>query len=94
VIHHGGAGTTTTAARAGAPQVIIPQIGDQPYWAARVRDLGIGAAHEGSTPTHESLSAALATALNPEVHARALQVADMISADGAVRAAKFLSESF
>jgi hypothetical protein len=38
VVHHGGAGTTTTATRAGAPQVVIPQAADQPYWAARVAD--------------------------------------------------------
>jgi hypothetical protein len=24
VVHHGGAGTTMTAARAGAPQVVVP----------------------------------------------------------------------
>jgi hypothetical protein len=63
VVHHGGAGTTTTAVRAGAPQVVVPQIGDQPYWAGRVAELGIGAAHDGPTPTTESLSAALSTAL-------------------------------
>src|SRR5262249_16490143 len=33
VVHHGGAGTTTIAALAGAPQVVIPQIYDQHYWA-------------------------------------------------------------
>src|SRR5690606_6346415 len=57
VIHHGGAGTTTAAARAGSPQVIVPQIADQPYWASRVWDLGIGSAHDGAMPTAESLSA-------------------------------------
>ncbi|MBB2940088.1 UDP:flavonoid glycosyltransferase YjiC (YdhE family), partial [Amycolatopsis bartoniae] len=30
VVHHGGAGTTVTAARAGAPQVLVPQVADQP----------------------------------------------------------------
>jgi len=59
VVHHGGAGTTTTATRAGAPQVVVPQVVDQPYWAGRVADLGIGTAHDGPTPTTESLSAAL-----------------------------------
>jgi vancomycin aglycone glucosyltransferase len=29
VVHHGGAGTTTTAGLAGAPQVIVPQMDDQ-----------------------------------------------------------------
>jgi vancomycin aglycone glucosyltransferase len=71
VVHHGGAGITTTAARAGAPQVVVPQMADQPYWAARVADLGIGTAHDGPTPTTESLSAALRTTLTPETRARA-----------------------
>ena len=31
-------------ARASAPQVVIPQAADQPYWAARVADQGIGTA--------------------------------------------------
>ena len=90
VVHHGGAGTTTTAARAGAPQVVVPQIADQPYWAGRVADLGIGAAHDGPTPTTESLSAALKTALTPETRARAIAVAGMIRTDGATVAAKLL----
>jgi vancomycin aglycone glucosyltransferase len=93
VVHHGGAGTTATAARAGAPQVVVPQIADQPYWAGRVADLGIGAAHEGSTPTVDSLSAALATALTPETHARASAVAGTIRTDGATVAAKLLLDA-
>ncbi|MFF0763287.1 glycosyltransferase [Streptomyces sp. NPDC003737] len=90
VVHHGGAGTTTTAARAGAPQVVVPQGTDQPYWASRVADLGIGAAHDGPTPAFESLSAALRTALAPETRARASAVADSIRTDGAAVAAKLL----
>jgi vancomycin aglycone glucosyltransferase len=93
VIHHGGAGTTTTAARAGAPQVIVPQIVDQPYWASRVWDLGIGSAHDGATPTAESLAAALESALTAGTRARALAVADTIQGDGAMRAAKLLLEA-
>ncbi|HVF18402.1 MAG TPA: nucleotide disphospho-sugar-binding domain-containing protein, partial [Steroidobacteraceae bacterium] len=88
--HHGGAGTTTTAARAGTPQVVVPQIADQPYWASRVWDLGIGSAHDGATPTAESLSAALESALTPGTRARAIAVADTIQSDGAMRAAKLL----
>ncbi|RZJ02607.1 MAG: glycosyltransferase [Brevundimonas sp.] len=90
VVHHGGAGTTTTAARAGSPQVIVPQIVDQPYWAARVAGLGIGVAHEGATPTPESLSAALATALTPAMAARAAAVGPTIRTDGAETAARLL----
>ena len=90
VVHHGGAGTTTTAARAGAPQVVVAQIGDQPYWAGRVAELGIGAAHDGPTPTFESLSASLTTVLTSETQARAREVAGTIRTDGATLAATLL----
>jgi vancomycin aglycone glucosyltransferase len=90
VVHHGGAGTTTTAARAGAPQVVVPQGGDQVYWARRVAELGIGAAHDGATPTVGSLSDALTTALAPETRARASAVAGEVRTDGARTAARLL----
>src|SRR4029453_8311361 len=90
VVHHGGAGTTTTAARAGAPQVVVPQMADQPYFAGRVAALGIGAAHDGPTPTAESLTAALKTTLAPETRERAAAVAGTVRADGATVAAKLL----
>jgi sterol 3beta-glucosyltransferase len=41
VVHHGGAGTMATALRAGTPQVIVPHIMDQYYWARRLETLGI-----------------------------------------------------
>lgn len=93
VVHHGGAGTTTTAARAGAPQVVVPQFVDQPHWAARVADLGIGAAHDGPTPTSASLSAALRTALSPETQARAKALSGTIRTDGTEVAARLLLDT-
>ncbi|MGW0336343.1 glycosyltransferase [Streptomyces sp. NPDC003011] len=93
VVHHGGAGTTTTAALAGAPQVVVPQFADQPYCAARVAELGIGAAHDGPTPTFESLSAALTTALAPGIRERARTVAAAIRTDGATVAARLLLDA-
>ena len=90
VVHHGGAGTTTTATRAGAPQVVMPQWADQPYWASRVADLGVGVAYDVQTPTAESLSAALGTVLSPGTRARASAVAGTIRTDGATVAAKLL----
>jgi vancomycin aglycone glucosyltransferase len=90
VVHHGGAGTTTAAARAGAPQVVVPLLLDQPYWAGRVADLGIGTAHDGPSPTVESLAAALGSTLQPEIHARTAAVARMIRIDGTTVAARLL----
>lgn len=94
VVHHGGAGTTTAAARAGAPQVVMPQYYDQHYWAARVRELGIGTAHAPGTPTAESLTAALEPALHVDVAARARAVATAVRSDGARVAARRLISSF
>ncbi|WP_296744536.1 glycosyltransferase [Mesorhizobium sp.] len=90
VMHHGGAGTTVAATRAGVPQVVVPQIGDQPYWARRVAELGIGAAHDGAVPTTGSLSAALETALAPETRIRASAIAGKVLGDGAEVAARLL----
>jgi vancomycin aglycone glucosyltransferase len=55
-----------------------------------VTDLGIGAAHDGPTPTVESLSAALRTALTPETRARATAVAADVRTDGATMAEKLV----
>jgi vancomycin aglycone glucosyltransferase len=90
VVHHGGAGTTTTAALAGVPQVIVPQLVDQPHWARRVAELGIGAAHDGPIPTVESLATCLATALAPDTRERAAAVAQQMRTDGAAVAAELL----
>lgn len=44
VVHHAGAGTTAAGLRAGIPHVTVPYGVDQPFWAARVHELGAGAA--------------------------------------------------
>ena len=43
VVHHGGAGTTHSASRAGVPQVVIPHLLDQYYFGHRVHALGVAA---------------------------------------------------
>jgi vancomycin aglycone glucosyltransferase len=90
VVHHGGAGTTTVAALAGAPQVVIPQLYDQHYWAARIRELAIGTAHQPGAPTTDSLTAALEGALQPDIAARAQSIAAAVRCDGAEVAARRL----
>ncbi len=42
VIHHGGAGTTASVLHAGVPQIVIPHIGDQWFFASEVKRLGVG----------------------------------------------------
>jgi UDP:flavonoid glycosyltransferase YjiC (YdhE family) len=42
IVHHGGSGTTHTAAKAGIPQLILPQTVDQYFWGNRIRQMGLG----------------------------------------------------
>jgi sterol 3beta-glucosyltransferase len=42
VVHHGGAGTTHMALRAGKPAMVLPFILEQRMWAARVKKVGAG----------------------------------------------------
>lgn len=82
VIHHGGAGTTTTAARAGVPQVLIPHILDQFYWARRILDMGVGPAPlDRRRLSIQSLAARIRTvAADPRFRRRARQIADRMAA--------------
>ncbi len=41
IVHHGGSGTIATAARAGVPQVIIPHMSDQFYYAEQLPKIGV-----------------------------------------------------
>jgi UDP:flavonoid glycosyltransferase YjiC (YdhE family) len=68
VIHHGGAGTTTMAARAGAPQILLPHVLDQFHWSHRVAKLGLGPpALPRRRLTAAKLAAAIRSVLDNEV---------------------------
>ena len=42
VLHHGGAGTTGAALRAGVPSTAAPFSADQAFWARRILHMGLG----------------------------------------------------
>ncbi len=95
IVHHGGAGTTTAAARAGRAQVMIPHNYDQFYWAHRVQQLGVGV----SGPARDDLSVdalveVLREALRPEVTAQAQALAGRMELHGARIAAERLAKEF
>ncbi len=95
IVHHGGAGTTQTAARAGKPQVLIPHNYDQFYWAHRVQQLGVGV----SGPLREDLAAdtlveALRQSLEPDITARAQALATRMELHGARLAGERLINQF
>jgi vancomycin aglycone glucosyltransferase len=94
VIHHGGAGTTAAAARAGVPQVITPMFGDQFYWARRVEALGIGATTPHLGMTEPALTGVLRSVCQPDVVARVRTFAGQMRRDGAEVAARRLEAEF
>jgi UDP:flavonoid glycosyltransferase YjiC (YdhE family) len=92
VVHHGGAGTTHAAARAGVPQVVMPHLLDQFYWAHRVALAGVG---PGAVRRHTADPEPLAHAIRACVEDRGLQdraraLGARIAGDGADRAAQLL----
>ncbi|OBF19147.1 glycosyltransferase [Mycobacterium kubicae] len=80
VVHHGGAGTTAAAMRAGIPMLIHWLWLDQPMWAAAVTQLGVGTGRPFGTATEESLIADLTTILTPQYAERARALAPRLTA--------------
>ncbi len=65
IVHHGGAGTTAAALKAGVPSVVVPFFGDQPFWGDRVHRLGTSPAPvPKSQLTADRLATAIAVAVS------------------------------
>ena len=87
IVHHGGADAMHAAALSGVPQVLIPHIFDQYYFAHRVEQLGIGPAGlPRKRLTAKRLAAALRVALSDETQAKAREFAPRMIRDGLARA--------
>ncbi|MGH3146395.1 MAG: glycosyltransferase, partial [Rubrobacter sp.] len=88
-VHHGGAGTTAEALRAGVPSVVIPVVPDQAFWGWRVASLGAGPAPiPPRRLTAERLSTAISqAATDPEMRRRCRLLGEKIAAEDGVRRA-------
>lgn len=86
-VHHGGAGTTAAALRAGVPSVICSVQADQPYWGRQVEALGLGATAPFAGLTANRLERSLIRATEPEVRLRAAAYGARFRDDGVRRAA-------
>jgi sterol 3beta-glucosyltransferase len=89
VVHHGGAGTTGAAVRAGTPQVIWPFGIDQHFWARRMTDLGVAVPAQ---PVHALTGKTLASAIgqatsDATLHDRATRLAGRVRAEDGTGAA-------
>jgi len=96
VVHHGGAGTTGAAVRAGAPQFVVPHFADQPYWGRRVHELGVALRPIDKLRLSEhALADALRALVNDaSLRARAADLGARVRAeDGVGRAVKILTHT-
>jgi UDP:flavonoid glycosyltransferase YjiC (YdhE family) len=95
VIHHGGAGTSHTAARAGVPSVVIPFAGDQFFWADRLAKAGVApptVPHTRIRPAQ--LKAMIAWAQRDEVRSRAQALGQAMAEEHGVQVAVELIEKY
>jgi sterol 3beta-glucosyltransferase len=96
IVHHGGAGTTAAALRAGVPAVIVPYFADQPFWAQHVQHLGVS---PKPIPRRKLTAANLARAIQEAIQDDAMQreagiLGEKIRAEKGVEQAVELIESY
>jgi len=94
VVHHGGAGTSAAAFRAGVPAVFVPHAADQPLWGQLAHELGLTV-----EPIHildltaDALAEAITKMLtNPSYKEANMKLSETIRADQGVRRARELIE--
>jgi sterol 3beta-glucosyltransferase len=87
-IHHGGAGTSAAALRAGLPAFGIPGALDQPFWAGQIAAVGAAVA---PVPVHRLTAASLTRAIeslaNARLHQRAEEIGEKMRREDGVAAA-------
>jgi sterol 3beta-glucosyltransferase/vancomycin aglycone glucosyltransferase len=94
-VHHGGAGTTHAALRAGRPSVVLPFIFEQKLWASRLEQLGAASAFVSfwkATPS-KIASRIREAAESDAMRARGAELARAMAAeDGTGRATQLLED--
>lgn len=94
VVHHCGAGTSHSAARAGVGTIPVPIVADQPFWAKRLRLAGVAAAPiDRHHPRVADIAQAIEVATGPAVRERAAALAVRLAAEDGIAAAVAAIES-
>lgn len=95
VVHHGGAGTSAAALRAGAPSVPVVGIMDQPFWAHRLYGTGAATAPIRRVAlTAENLAASIAAATTETTYRQRAQHHSQLLAceDGVTQAVRVIAD--
>ena len=86
MVHHGGSGTSHSAARAEVPSVVIPFARDQFFWAERLRLTGIAPrAIDGRRPKSQEFLAALDLAATEGMRNRAQALGEAMHAENGIQ---------
>jgi sterol 3beta-glucosyltransferase len=93
-VHHGGAGVTGAALRAGLPSVVVPVFADQPFWGKTVHRLGAGPRPiPAKALTEQNLSAAIRATDTIAMRRRAAELGERIrSENGVTRAVEVIEQ--
>ncbi|MFE7933642.1 glycosyltransferase [Streptomyces sp. NPDC057456] len=95
VVHHGGAGTSAAALRAGVPAVTVPVTADQPFWAGRLAAIGAATAPiPFRSLSAERLADSLHQVVKQQAHSRAAAEAaqHLVTENGAGQALKTIQQ--
>ncbi len=93
VIHHGGAGTTASVLFAGRPQIIIPHIADQWFWAAEMKRLRVSSKLNKKTWPEKLPAKVLKIESKKKMRKRAEKLAERLRAeDGPAFSVRLLEE--
>lgn len=88
VIHHGGSGTTHSAARAGVPSIVTPFAADQFFWAQRLRLAGVAPEPvDAHRPTVDAYARALEFAGTARAQQQARALGEAMRAENGVSCA-------
>jgi UDP:flavonoid glycosyltransferase YjiC (YdhE family) len=80
-VHHGGSGTVAASVAAGIPTFVCSLVADNPFWGARVEQLGIGVHERFADLDQDRLATGLRRALYPDVITRSRAIGDTLRAD-------------
>ena len=93
IIHHGGSGTTHSASRAGGPQLVLPMVADQPFWARQLFQRGVaGPPLALKRFDRATLQRAIAIATDATTVARARALGQAMAAEDGVATAVAMLE--
>jgi sterol 3beta-glucosyltransferase len=95
-VHHGGAGTTAAALRAGVPSIIVPFFADQFFWGSRIQALGLGPRPIPKKKlTADALTGAIGSVLSdPGMRERCRAMAARIGAEQGIEAAAAIADRY